>query len=166
MYGIIKTMDKDRLVFENRILDVLKDKIDSSLAEKERSSIFLNAYTSFCNGLKNQGPSAQKECFEDERSRDGFLKELQSYGIIDQFLDDPLVEDIIINGMQPIYIHHAKDGFKKTESQFSSPAELNLLIKKILVYNGRKELKKINDLMFYFFKIYDQEDNKEIMIQL
>ena len=61
-------------------------------------------------------------------------------------MDDPLVEDIIINGLQPIYVHHAKDGFKKTENQFSCLEELDLLIKKLLVYNGRKELKKINNL--------------------
>ena len=82
----------------------------------------------------------------DECSRNIFLKDLRSYGIIDQLLDDPLVEDIIINDLQPIYIHHAQEGFKKTEYKFSSHEELDLLIKKLMVYGGKKELKKMNDL--------------------
>jgi flagellar protein FlaI len=139
-------MDKDKITLENKILDVLKNKIDSSLVAKEKSNIFLDTFTGFCSDLKNQGASDEKACLWDDRLRDDFLKELRSYGMIDLLLNDPLVEDIIINGTQPIYIHHTIDGLKKTESRFSSLEEINLLIKKLLVYDGKKELKKINNL--------------------
>ena len=139
-------MDKQQIALENRILDFLKKKIDSSLAAEEKSNIFLNTFIDFCNESKKSGDALEKECLLDQHLREIFLKELRSYGVIDTLLDDPLVEDIIINGLGPIYVHHAKEGLKKTENRFSGPEELNLLIKKLMVYDGRKELKKINNL--------------------
>ena len=69
-----------------------------------------------------------------------------SYGIIEDLLYNVDVEDIIINALKTIYIHHAHKGFIATDKCFKSPKELKNFIQKILVFSGRKNYHKIANL--------------------
>jgi flagellar protein FlaI len=77
---------------------------------------------------------------------DKFFEEFLSYGIIEEFLADPYVEDIMINFLSPIYIHKTKEGMLKTDKRFSSQEELDLFIKKLIIFSGRKTISKINNV--------------------
>ncbi len=75
-----------------------------------------------------------------------FIKSFLSYGIIEEFLCDPDVEDIIINALKPIYIHHAQKGFIPTSQKFSSHKHINVFIEKLVTFAGRRGYHKIANM--------------------
>ena len=135
-------MDKERIEIENEILDKLIGKIfllqDISLKHEVIFQAFLEVYNS---------PRCQKFVRKSKGlDLESFFNEFLSYGLIDEFLKDPEVEDIMINYLSPIYIHRAKVGVVKTGRIFPSRQELDLLIKKLIVFSGRKTIKSINNV--------------------
>ncbi|MBF0522573.1 MAG: CpaF family protein [Candidatus Omnitrophica bacterium] len=139
-------MDEVRINLEENLLDRLKGKITLTQSVKTKEKIILNAFLEFCNVLENQKCEEREKYLKDENSKTAFATGFQSYGIIDSLLDDPNVEDIIINGAEPIYVHHSLEGLKETGKQFANARELDLLIKKILTFAGKENLKKINNI--------------------
>ncbi len=81
-----------------------------------------------------------------EQQRAQFLEELLAYGIIERFLIDPAVEDIMINATEPIFVHRTGEGLIKTDQRFATNRELWLFIKKLIVFAGRQEFEQINDV--------------------
>lgn len=75
-----------------------------------------------------------------------FIKSFLSYGIIEEFLCDPDVEDIIINALKPIYIHHATKGFIVTSQKFTSHKHINIFIEKLVTFAGRRGYHKIANM--------------------
>jgi len=136
-------MDPERIEIENEILDKLTGKIfllqDITLKRDVIFHVFLDVY--------NNSPRCKRFI---KKSRgielEGFFKEFFSYGIIDEFLKDPDVEDIMINHLSPIYIRKTKLGMIKTDRKFSSREELDLFIKKLIIFSGRKTINKINNV--------------------
>ena len=78
--------------------------------------------------------------------RDEFIRAFLSYDIIEELLDDPAVEDIIINSTNPIFVHRADDGLMKTDRRFQTTQELATFVKKLIVFAGRSEVDPINDV--------------------
>lgn len=81
--------------------------------------------------------------------REAFIEAFLSYGIIEDLLDDPAVEDIIINATNPIFVHRVDDGLVKTDRRFAHAAELAVFVKKLIVFAGRFEVDSINDVELY-----------------
>lgn len=75
-----------------------------------------------------------------------FINAFLSYDVIEDLLCDVDVEDIIINALKPIYIHHAQKGFIVTDKSFKTHPALNLFIQKLLVFSGRSSYNKIANL--------------------
>ncbi|MFA5156981.1 MAG: ATPase, T2SS/T4P/T4SS family [Candidatus Omnitrophota bacterium] len=135
-------MELKKLEIENEILNRLAGNIFllQDLTQKRESifKVFLEVYNS---------PSFQKTIRKTQGLElDNFFKEFLSYGIIDEFLIDPEVEDIMINYLDPIYIHKTKYGLIKTDKKFGSRQELDLFIKKLIIFSGRKNINKINNV--------------------
>lgn len=80
----------------------------------------------------------------DEKA--GFIKSFLSYGVIDDLLKVPEVEDIVINSLNPIYIHHSQKGLIETDRRFQTQKELDLFVRKLILFSGRSEVKKIMNL--------------------
>ncbi len=80
----------------------------------------------------------------DERSK--FIHGFLSYGIIEDLLCDSEVEDIIINSLNPIYVHHSQKGLVSTNRRFLSQKDLDLFMRKLVLFSGRNEIKKIMNL--------------------
>ncbi len=134
-------MDPERIKIENEILDKLSGKIfllqDLSKKREVIFQAFLEVYNS--NGC-------QKYIQENKGlEMNTFFNEFLSYGIIEEFLSDPQVEDIMINCLSPIFIHKTHFGMVKTEKKFVSREELDLFIKKLVIFSGRKTINKINN---------------------
>lgn len=136
-------MDKERICIENDILDKLAGKIfllqDLTLKREIAFQAFLEVYNS---------PRCQKFI---RKSKEGleletFFNEFFSHGVIDEFLADPEVEDIMIDYLSPIYVHKTKHGLVKTDKRFTSREELDLFIKKLIIFSGRTAIKKINNV--------------------
>ncbi len=135
-------MDAERIEIENMMLDSLAGKIlllqDPTRKKEFIFEVFLEVYNS-------------AECKKFLRKYkdlnvDTFFEEFLSYGIIEEFLTDPDVEDIMINFLSPIYIHKTQQGMVKTDKRFTSQEELDLFIKKLVVFSGRKTIHKINNV--------------------
>ena len=135
-------MEKERSEIENEILDKLAGKIfllqDFASKREVMFQVFLEVY----NSPKYQKFIRRTKGLELE----SFFNEFLSYGIIEEFLADPEVEDIMINYLSPIYVHKTGSGLVKTDKRFSSREDIDLFIKKLIVFSGRKEIKKINNV--------------------
>lgn len=136
-------MDPERIEVENEILDKLSGKIFLLQDIIRKRDVIFQAFLE----VYNSSPRCQKFIRKSRGLElEGFFKEFFSYGIIEEFLSDQEVEDIMINYLSPIYIHKTKIGMIKTERRFSSQEELDLFIKKLIVFSGRKTTRKINNL--------------------
>lgn len=135
-------MERERIEIENAMLDNLAGKIlllqDPTRKRESIFKVFLEVYNT---------PQVQQfmKKYKD-LNVDKFFEEFLSYGIIEEFLADPDVEDIMINFLSPIYIHKTKAGMVKTDKSFSSQDELDLFIKKLIIFSGRKTINEINNV--------------------
>ena len=78
--------------------------------------------------------------------RRGFIEEFLAYDVIEEFLADPQVEDIVINSTNPIFVHRTGDGLMKTERRFATARDVDRFIRKLVVFGGRHTVDPINDL--------------------
>ncbi|MFH0855966.1 MAG: ATPase, T2SS/T4P/T4SS family [Candidatus Omnitrophota bacterium] len=135
-------MDNERIEIENMMLDSLAGKIlllqDPTRKREFIFEVFMEVYNS------PECKKFVKKC--KELNVDNFFEEFLSYGLIEEFLADPDVEDIMINFLSPIYIHKTRQGMVKTDKRFTSQEELDLFIKKLVVFSGRKSIQKINNV--------------------
>ncbi|MFC1658705.1 CpaF family protein [Candidatus Omnitrophota bacterium] len=136
-------MDMERIEIENEIIDKLSGKLYLLQDLPERKEVIFNVFLEVYNTPKC------KKFLEENKGLDmeTFFSEFLSYGAIDEFLDDPQVEDIMINSLGPIYIHRATEGLIRTDKRFTSKAELDLFVKKLVFFSGRTSVKKINNLV-------------------
>lgn len=135
-------METKKIEIENEILNKLAGSIfllqDINQKREVIFKVFLEVYNS---------PTFQKRIRRTPGLElDSFFKEFLSYGVINEFLADPEVEDIMINYLSPIYIHKTKGGLIKTDKKFNSREELDLFIKKLIFFSGRKTISKINNV--------------------
>jgi archaeal flagellar protein FlaI len=135
-------MDRERIEIENEILDKLKGKIFLLQDTTAKREIIFQAFLEVYNAPRCQKFVRKCKGLELEV----FFNEFLSYGLVDQFLADPEVEDIMINYLSNIFLHKTKVGTVKTDVKFSSREELDLLIKKLIVFSGRKEIRAINNV--------------------
>jgi flagellar protein FlaI len=135
-------MEKEKFEIENEILDKLAGKIfllqDFAGKREVMFQVFLEVY----NSPKYQKYIRRTKGLELE----SFFNEFLSYGIIEEFLADPEVEDVMINYLSPIYVHKTGQGLIKTDKRFLSREDIDLFIKKLIVFSGRKEIRKINNV--------------------
>lgn len=135
-------MDNELIRIENEILDNAAGQITLNQDAEERRKIIFDNFIKVYNTPQGKSILKRLKAIDME----DFFNQFLSYGLIEKFLQDPEVEDIIINSLGPIFVHKAKVGLIKTEEQFASRDELNLFIKKLVVFSGRKSLKKINNI--------------------
>jgi len=135
-------MERERIKLENLVLDKLAGKVfllqDIEHKREVTFQIFLEVY----NSPEGQSLIGSLRNLNIESLFNDFL----SYGVIEEFLADPEVEDIMINYLAPIYIHKTKIGLVKTDKSFPSKEELDLFIKKLVIFSGRKTIRKINNV--------------------
>ena len=128
-------MDKNAILdLEMFTLQRLTGKLSLMQAQNERESAVKAALEQVLNdeGRDLSGSLASGE------SKDAFIKDLLSYGIIEDLLYSADVEDILINALKPIYIHHSQKGLICTDRSFQGPKELNNFIRKLLVFSAGK----------------------------
>ena len=130
------------LELESLTLQKLVGKLNLMLTDAERESLVRIALQEVLN---DEG-KAMAEDLSHGDEKNNFVKKFLSYGIIEDLLYNVDVEDIIINALKPIYIHHAQKGFICTDKCFQGKKEFNNFIQKLLVFAGRKNYHKIANL--------------------
>ncbi|MFC1699282.1 CpaF family protein [Candidatus Omnitrophota bacterium] len=135
-------MQAEIVRIENEILERLAGEITVNQDPEQRRKIIFGHFLQVYNSKKGKTILKKMKGIDLEE----FFNQFLSYGLIDKFLQDPEVEDIIINALNPIFVHRSKVGLVKSDARFSNYDELNLFIKKLIVFSGRKSLKKINNI--------------------
>lgn len=141
-------MEKKRIDIEARLLDKLFGKINFLQNVEEKKNI-VNDLISQLYGATEQDVFMQSKTLSElsnEEERRKFLNDFFTYGIIEDLLKDPDTEDIIINALNPIYVHNTYRGLIRTDKRFSSTKELDVFIKKLVAFSGRTSLRKLNNL--------------------
>ena len=137
-------MDTDkRIEFEFRLADALKGKMNLLQPSDEREIAVEEALQEIFS--KGEFPELKTE-LEGQERRIQFITSFLSYGIITEVLCDSNVEDIVINNLKPIYIHHSQSGFIPTNKKFTHQKEVTLFIKKLLLFSGKTTASKIINL--------------------
>jgi len=135
-------MEKERIAIENEILERLAGKVFLLQDINRKSEIIFQTFLEVYNSGSGQSMIGKLQNLDLEKLFNEFL----SYGVIDGFLDDPEVEDIMVNYLSPIYIHKTKSGLIKTDKKFNTREELDLFIKKLIIFSGRQSINKINNV--------------------
>ena len=136
MWNVDK-IDRPKLIeLELSLVEKLKGKLTLLQPQEEKifevsqalAEILANDHSPLYEHIKYLNGEPQKE---------QFVKHFLSYGVIEDLLCDSDVEDIIINSLKPIYIHHAQRGFIPTNISFANYRELDLFVRKLLLFAGR-----------------------------
>jgi flagellar protein FlaI len=141
-------MERKRVDVEAKILDAVFGKINLLQSESEKRDVVAHAISELYGATPRETfmQSQVMDELTDEERRQVFLDQFFSYGIIEELLRDPDIEDIIINSLNPIYAHHTYKGLVKTNLRFESQRALDIFVKKLVVFAGRNVLKKLNNL--------------------
>ncbi len=137
-------MDKDKLMqLEFRLVELMLGKMNLLQPQNEREVLVNDTLTEVLQAPEFE--NCKKE-FENEDERLKFVKLFLSYGIVTDLLCDFNVEDIIINNLTTMYIHHSEKGFITTGKRFTTQKELDLFVKKLILFSGRRQLERIMNL--------------------
>jgi len=135
-------MERERIAIENEILERLGGKIFLLQDLGRKREIIFQTFLEVYNSANGQSLVKKLQNLDLESLFNEFL----SYRVIDELLNDPDVEDIMINYLSPIYVHKTKSGLVKTDKKFDNREELDLFIKKLVIFYGRKTINKINNV--------------------
>lgn len=137
---------KKRIDLEFQLVERLYGKLRLMQSLEEKVAL---VETSLTELLKNDDSGRFKKEMEeltDDGAKIRFINEFLSYNLLEDLFNDANVEDIIINSLNPIYIHHSQKGLFRTDKRFSSPEELNLFIHKLVLFSGRTAVDKIMNI--------------------
>lgn len=133
----------DQLAIELRLIEELFGKMFLLQDQTEREELVSEAIQKI---LAKGEFADSKEYLNQSENRVRLIKDFLSYGIITELLCDVNIEDLIINSLKPIYVHHSQKGFISTQKYFENQKELDLFIRKLLLFGNRKKLEKIVNL--------------------
>jgi len=131
---------------ENKIIEKLSGRLNLLQTDQERHLVIADIIDDVCGRLESNLVLEDVKALKTQQERKEFIKNFLRYDVIQELLWDSDVEDIIINSLNPIFIHHAEKGLIKTTLRFHSLRQLDLFIRKLIVFSGRTDLKKINNL--------------------
>jgi len=125
------------------LLDRLRGRLSLTQSPDERSQEVASTLQGFLQHSNGRFPPLTKPQCHD------FLQTFLSYDLIEEFLEDPTIEDIMINSTGPIFVHRTGQGLTKTEKRFDTHRALAIFVKKLVVFAGRTEVDPINDVELF-----------------
>ena len=138
------TMDKSQILnIELELVNRLIGKVSLLQPQDEKNALIEQNLEEL---LKSDHFQKEREELNHQEVKKEFVNRFLSYGIIHDLLNDFEVEDICINALKDIYIHHAQKGLIPTERKFETAKELDLFVKKLLLFSGRRVAGRIINL--------------------
>lgn len=131
---------KKKIELEEMLIDRLRDRMTLMQQPQERHELVMESLQSAIEQDKSRFYATELNSDEEKNQ---FVRDFLSYGPVESLLCNSDVEDIIVNGINKIHIHHAQKGFIETEQYFESYKELEVFIRKILMYSGLQDYNKI-----------------------
>jgi len=115
-------MDEEEFTeFENAVFDQLAEKLGSMTEEDERNSF-----------IKKVSKYVRADASEDEIKR--LIADCSKFEPIDKYLEDPDIEDIMVNNTSNIFVYNTSSGQQKAPEKISSRRQLDTLVKKLTMY--------------------------------
>lgn len=137
---------KQQLALEYRLVERLYGKIQLLQDMEERKAIVDAELASFFREDDGKQFKREMEELSNDDARKEFVNSFLSYGVIQSMMSDFEVEDIIINALKPIYIHHSQKGLVSTGVSFQSRTDLDLFIRKLVLFSGRHSVEKLMNI--------------------
>ncbi|MBI3009862.1 MAG: CpaF family protein [Candidatus Omnitrophica bacterium] len=137
--------DSKELELTNVLLDRLRGRLTLIQPTQERFQIAFDAL----EVLYAQPHNGRFPSLTNPEMRRAFIHRFLLYDCIEEFLEDPSVEDIVINATNPIFLHRTQEGLVKTNKRIPSAAALVVFVKKLVVFAGRSEVDPINNLELF-----------------
>lgn len=134
------------LELQFRLINQLLGKLTLLQAQADKEATVEEALIEVLRNDAGGEFKAAKEALSNPTAKMEFIQTFLSYGIVQDLLREFDVEDIIINALKPIYIHHSQKGFVATDRRFENHRELDLFISKLILFSGRKKLQRIMNL--------------------
>ncbi len=123
-----------------KVVSFLSGRLNLSQSYEERKKIVTEIFFELAKNPEDKSLIRKFDFSIDEESAAKFADEFLSLEVVAEFINDVDVEDIIIDGLKPIFLHCSKRGFVKTDKRFNSIAELDLFAKKLIVFSGRANI--------------------------
>lgn len=130
---------------ENKVLDKLIGKIHLIQEKKDRERVVLDSVSQAYLELKKRS-TEELPNLDQRRAKEKFVSVFLSYGLIEDLMNDPDIEDVTINSLNPIFVRHNKRGIIKTDKRFRSWEELEFFVRKLVVFSGNTRVEEIHDL--------------------
>jgi Flp pilus assembly protein, ATPase CpaF len=118
---------KELMSIEARVLESLIGRINLMQPYEEKEALIMETISGVYDDSDKKSLKEDLKVLKSEQEKKQFTKELLSYGAIEELLENPDVEDIVINSLNPIFIHHSHKGFIPTDKRFESQKELEAL---------------------------------------
>ena len=140
-------MKKENIIeIESRILEKIAGKIYLVQEQEDKEKVASDALLQISEASQEDASLIFPKEFSTEEGRNRFIRRFLSYEEIEELFCDTYIEDIIINSTNYIFVHHANKGLIKTSIRFETQKELNLFIRKLVVFSGRTDVGKLANL--------------------
>ena len=140
-------MERTILDLKLEVIRALVGRMNLSQSLEERKSLVSEVFLEFAKLPEGKSLIKKVGYSADVNSAKKFAEYFLSFEIISEFLNDPDVEDIVIDGLKPIFLHSSRSGFIKTDKQFTDNRELELFIKKLIIFSGRTNIDHIGEIV-------------------
>lgn len=140
-------MERTHLDLTLRVVTALAGRLNLSQSYEERKSLVSEVFLELAKLPEDKSLIKKVGYSIDLDSAKKFAEDFLSLEVISEFLDDPDVEDIIIDGLKPIFLHSSNRGFVKTDKQFTSNRELEVFISKLIVFSGRAHIDNTEEIV-------------------
>lgn len=130
-----------------KVVEVLEGKMNLAQSLQEKKALVCDAFLELGKFPEDKGLIKKIGFSVDMESAERFADDFLSFDAITEFLNNPDVEDIVIDGLKPIFLHSTKNGFIKSDKNFATSKELDLFIKKLIVFSGRNNLSSTNEII-------------------
>ncbi len=107
--------------FESRVFDILEGKLSGVTKDEDKDRYITNV-------AKTLAPSMSPE--DIRRLAD----DAKSFGIIDKYIHDSLIEDVMVNNTLNIFVYQSGKGSVKTADRIPTREELDMLVRKLKMY--------------------------------
>lgn len=130
-----------------KVIEALAGKLNLSQDYEERKRLIGEAFLELAK-IPEEKSLIKKVGFSvDRASAEAFAEDFLSLEVIAEFLKNPDIEDIVIDGLKPIFLHSSKYGFIKTDKKFDTSKELEMFVKKLIVFSGRTQINDIGEIV-------------------
>ncbi len=113
--------EEDFYFFEDEVFDALSEQL-SRYPEKADKNAYIEKI------VKEMKPDV------DDKTVERIQKDAQNFGILEKYLYDQNIEDIMVNNTANLFVYSSVTGQTKTTDKIETRKELDLLVKKLRMY--------------------------------